>query len=72
MSASTSSMSVSSDLHPDIMVQYLKSLGVTPETTRAIRDEVMAQCCGICIIQRPWFVCRAGLCTASDSVIIAG
>ena len=48
MSASTSSMPASSDLHPDIMVQYLKSLGVTPETTRAIREEVMAHYCGMC------------------------
>lgn len=30
-----------SELHPDIMVQYLRSLGVTAETTRAIRAEVI-------------------------------
>lgn len=30
-----------SELHPDIMVQYLRSLGVTVETTRAIRAEVI-------------------------------
>lgn len=29
-----------SELHPDIMVQYLGSLGVTAETIRAIRAEV--------------------------------
>lgn len=41
MSASKRSMtSAASELHPDIMVQYLRSLGVTPETTNAIRDEV--------------------------------
>lgn len=28
------------DLHQDILVKYLQTLGVTPETTKAIRDEV--------------------------------
>lgn len=31
------------ELHPDIVVNYLQRLGVTPETTKAIRDEVRVE-----------------------------
>lgn len=31
------------DLHPDILFQYLTSLGVTPETRKTILDEVLVQ-----------------------------
>ncbi|CBJ32346.1 TFIID and SAGA subunit [Ectocarpus siliculosus] len=41
MSSSRSSrLPAPSDVDPDIVVKYLERLGVTPETTRAIRDEV--------------------------------
>lgn len=46
MSSSRSSrLPAPSDVDPDIVVKYLERLGVTPETTRAIRDEVRADCC---------------------------
>lgn len=46
MSSSRSSrLPPPSDVDPEIVVKYLEGLGVTPETTRAIRDEVRADDC---------------------------
>ncbi|CAN0150170.1 unnamed protein product [Scytosiphon promiscuus] len=39
-SSSSGRLPPPADLHPDIVVKYLERLGVTPETTRAIRDQV--------------------------------